>query len=57
MDEYSEYEDPDWFRKYIGMRWKEASPVNEDAEMDIEDFIQSPGFYEMNKVLRNGELF
>jgi ADP-ribosylglycohydrolase len=57
MDEYSEYEDPDWFRKYIGMRWKEDSPVNEDAEMDIEDFIQSPGFYEMNKALRNGELF
>ena len=57
LDEYSEYEDPDWFRKYIGMRWKEDSPVNEDAEMDIEDFIQSPGFYEMNKVLRNGELF
>ena len=57
MDEYSEYEDPDWFRKYIGMRWKEDSPVNEDSEMDIEDFIQSPGFYEMNKALRNGELF
>ena len=56
MSEYSDYEDPDWFRKYIGMQWKNERSLPEDSEMDIQDFIQSPGFYEMNKALRNGGL-
>lgn len=55
MSEYSDYEDPDWYRKYIGMQWKDE-PKNEDLDMSVEEFIQSPGFYEMNKALRNGKL-
>ena len=56
MSEYSDYEDPDWYRKYIGMQWKGESR-NDDPDMTVEEFIQSPGFYEMNKALRNGEIF
>ena len=55
MSEYSDYEDPDWFRKYIGMQWKEE-PLDSAEDMSVEEFIQSPGFYEMNKALRNGGL-
>jgi len=55
MSEYSDYEDPDWFRKYIGMQWKEE-PLDSAKDMSVEEFIQSPGFYEMNKALRNGGL-
>ena len=54
MSEYSDYSDPDWFRKYIGMRWKDEPELTMAEDMDIQDFIQSPGFYVMNKMLRDG---
>ena len=57
MSEYSDYEDPDWFRKYIGMQWKDEPIKPADADMEIQDFVQSPDFYIMNKMLRDGEVF
>ena len=56
MEEYSDYEDPDWYRKYIGMTWKDEKTAAADTEMDIQDFVQSPDFYIMNKMLRDGKL-
>ena len=57
MSEYSDYEDPDWFRKYIGMQWKEMPIQTPGPDMDIQDFVQSPDYYIMNKMLRDGEVF
>lgn len=57
MSEYSDYEDPDWFRKYIGMQWQDETRPPADPDGDIQDFIQSPDFYIMNRMLRNGEIF
>ena len=34
MSEYSDYEDPDWFRKYIGMQWKDE-PVASVASTEL----------------------
>ncbi|MDO5138672.1 MAG: TIGR02452 family protein [Oscillospiraceae bacterium] len=56
MSEYSDYEDPDWFRKYIGMKWKDE-PQDNGEDMTVEELIQSPEFYEINKILRNGGIF
>lgn len=56
ISEFSHYEDPDWERKYLHMQWRdEPGPMNYD-EMTLGEFIQSPGFYEMNKMLRDGEV-
>lgn len=57
ISEYSHNEDPDWFRKYISMRWKDDSPDSAQEDMTLGEFVQSPGFYEMNKALRDGEVF
>lgn len=57
MSECSDYYDPDWFRKYIGMRWKDKPRQPSDPDMDIQDFVQSPDFYIMNKMLRDGVVF
>ena len=54
MSEYSDYNDPDWYRKYIGMHWKDEDVQPVDDDMSIEEFIQSPGFYDMNRMLREG---
>lgn len=56
ISEYSDYEDPDWVRKYIRMQWKEGTPANAGTEKDIYEFIQSEDFYTMNRKLRDGEL-
>ena len=56
IGEYSHYEDQDWFRKYIAMHWKDDSPDNVKEDMTLGEFVQSPGFYEMNKALRDGEV-
>lgn len=56
IGEFSHYEDSDWERKYLHMKWKdEPGPLDVD-EMTMGEFIQSPGFYEMNKMLRDGEV-
>ena len=34
--EFSDYDDPDWFRKYIGMQWKdEPVPAPDEAYLDV----------------------
>lgn len=57
MGEYSDYHDSDWFRKYIGMHWKDETIQSSDPDMNIQDFVQSPDYYIMNKMLRDGEIF
>jgi hypothetical protein len=56
MEEYSHYEDPDWKRKYMYMRWRnEDVPGNSGEEgMTWSEFISSPAFDEMNRLLRDG---
>ena len=36
MSEYSDYEDPDWLRKYTGMRWKPESLSSADEDIDMQ---------------------
>ena len=31
MSEYSDYEEPDWFRKYIGMQWKDETVADVES--------------------------
>lgn len=57
MEDYSDYYDPDWFRKYVGMQWKDTTIQASDTDMDMQDFVQSADFYIMNRMLRNGEVF
>ena len=56
MEEYSHYEDPDWKRKYMYMHWRnEDVPGNSGEEgMTLSEFISSPAFDEMNRLLRDG---
>ena len=39
------------------MRWKDESSDNVQEDMTLGEFVQSPGFYEMNKALRDGGVF
>lgn len=56
ISEFSHYEDPDWMRKYIYMQWKDPKQHPDYSDMSLGEFIQSPGFYDMNKMLRDGEV-
>ncbi len=38
MSEYSDYEDPDWVRKYICVQWKEEAKPSDAEEMDMQEF-------------------
>lgn len=57
ISEFSHYEDPDWGRKYLYMQWKDEPRSLDVDGMTMGEFIQSPGFYEMNKMLKDGELY
>ena len=57
MGEYSSYNDEDWYRKYISMDWKEQDEPDDDdddEEFDLAEFLQSPEFYKLNQMLRDG---
>lgn len=54
MEEYSHYYDPDWERKYMYMRWKDE-PQETQAQSPGE-FVRSPAFDIINRMLRDGEL-
>ena len=58
MEEYSHYVDPDWERKYMYMRWKNGTPTDDDtaAEQSPEEFIRSPSFDKLNRMLRDGAI-
>lgn len=56
IHEFSHYEDPDWIRKYIYMQWKDITQSPDYNDMSLGEFLQSPGFYDMNKMLRDGEV-
>ena len=51
MDEYSDYYDEDWARKYMNIHWEKANA--QEAE-SISDIINSDELYKINKALRNG---
>ena len=51
MDEYGNYRDANWLRKYMDMRWKEQ-PVHEP--MTLADIVNSSMLDEINRFLRNG---
>lgn len=51
MDEYSDYYDEDWARKYMNIHWKIAI-VQEPQS--VSDIINSASLYTINKLLRNG---
>ena len=67
ISEYSHYEDPDWIRKYIDMRWKddmdrEAPSPSEDGSTPLENARQKAlcyyDFYQIPVVLlRFGAVF
>ena len=52
MDEYSNYRDPDWVRKYMDMHWKDHPDIHK-AETVL-DIINSSKLDEINRFLRNG---
>ena len=52
MDEYSDYRDDDWVRKYMNMHWKENN--TNDNYKDINSIVSSSAIDEINRFLRNG---
>lgn len=58
MEEYSHYEDPDWKRKYMYMYWRDEDVPQdgEEDEMTLSEFVSSPAFDEMNRLLRDGKI-
>ena len=51
MDEYSDYYDEYWARKYMNIHWKKANAQKAES---ISDIINSDELYKINKILRNG---
>ncbi len=51
MDEYGDYYDEDWARKYMNIHWKKANTQKIES---ISDIVNSDEFYKINKALRNG---
>ncbi len=51
MDEYSDYYDEDWARKYMNIHWKKAIVQKPQS---VSDIINSDSLYTINKLLRNG---
>lgn len=55
MEEYSHYQDLDWERKYISMRWKPMNLTESAGRYSsIDEFIDSADFDRMNQMLRDG---
>ena len=55
MEEYSNYYDPDWSRKYMSMHWKDgAASDNQGDEKRAEEIVRGPELDRINRLLRNG---
>lgn len=53
INEFGHYRDPEWISKYIDMRWPKRNTEPKSSE-NLEEFLNSSGYYSMNDALRNG---